>query len=219
MTYLQFYLKSFGDSRVKIRCILCIFTLSFLSPTTSYTQINVNSVSVHFGAIRTLFPAISYYSGHLYAFYPELQVGGRFFTHLAGWTVYWGYWTDGVEEPFPVMDMTSYSYSSHIVGTRLTFFPTRGDESSPHPIGIFVGISHHFIAARCIGGSVYNGNPEQNYTRTSNTIEIGLNIRFPILSPLGIMGEVHQYFPIDNSEIDRIQKYRRAYKIGFVLSL
>jgi hypothetical protein len=196
---------------MRTRITLSTIVLSLLCSAITLGQLSVNNVSANLGTIRTLVGDDDSYSEYRSAFYPELQIGGSFFTRAAGWTIYWCYWTDGIERALPVADMITYSFTSHIVGTRLTFFPAQTSEHWALPVGIFAGVSHHFIAGRNVGGSGIIGKPGEDFTRTSNTVEIGLNIRFPIVSPLSIRGEVQQFVRIDNDDFDRRQKNRRAY--------
>ncbi|MDP2885349.1 MAG: hypothetical protein Q8P51_10055, partial [Ignavibacteria bacterium] len=107
---------------------------------TTLAQLSMNTVSVNVGTIRTLFPDYSYYQDYQYSLYPEVQIGGDFLIPSLQWTVYWGYWTDGLEKALPVADFVTYSYRSHIVGARFNFLPAKLLPHWPIPIGFFTGV-------------------------------------------------------------------------------
>jgi hypothetical protein len=191
---------------------------NLVSVSTTLAQLSLNSASVNVGTIRTLFPNDSRYTDFQYAFYPEVQVDGDFLASFVGWTVYWGYWSDGLENALPVADMVSYSYSSHIVGARFSFLPAKLLDHWPLPIGIFAGTAHHFIAARYIGGFGLDGNPGHEFTADATTVELGLNAEVQVLGPIGIRGEIQQFIPLRSDYFDRLQKNRRVYKLGLAFT-
>lgn len=183
---------------------------------TTLAQLSLNTVSANFGTIRTLFP--DYYQNYQYAVYPEVQIGGDFFIPSIRWITYLGYWTDGVDKPLPIADHVTYSYSSHIVGTRFNFLPAQLLHHGPLAIGVFTGLAHHFISRKYVGGSGLDGRPGQDFAGNANTLEIGFNAEVEVLGPIAVRGEVQQFVPLGSEEFDRLQKNRRAYKVGLAFT-
>jgi hypothetical protein len=185
---------------------------------TTLAQLSLNAVSANVGAIRTLFPDYSFYEDYQYSVYPEVQIGGNLFIPSVRWIAYWGYWTDGVEKALPVLDFVTYSHSSHIVGVRFNLLPAKLLPHWPLPIGVFTGVAHHFIAGRYVGGFGFVGRPGQDFTDDANTLEIGLNAEVDVLGPIAIRGEIQQFIPLGSDYLDRMQKSRRAYKVGLTFT-
>lgn len=197
--------------------IIIVLTLSFVGVTRTYAQISLNTLSANVGTIRTLFPNYSPYEDYQYSFYPELQVGGDFLTPSIQWIVCWGYWMDGVKKAFPVADMVTYSYSSHLLGARFNIFPGKLLPHWPLPVGVFTGLAHHFISGKYVGGFGLDGRPGRDFTRSGNTFEAGINAELEALGPIAVRGEIHQLFPLGNEWLDRMQKNRRAYTVGLAV--
>src|SRR5512146_2985313 len=84
-----------------------------LLPASAAAQVNVSSVTARLGVIRTLQIGTDD-GGHMWAIYPELQVGGVFFTPSMSWGLSWGYWTDGLDHGFDWVDHVTYSQKGHI---------------------------------------------------------------------------------------------------------
>jgi len=184
----------------------------------STAQVNVGSLSAKIGTIKTFFFDASTYKNYQYAVYPEIQIDGRFFADYLTWDAYWGYWNDGLEETFFV-DSWTYSYSSHIVGARLSFSPQQAADHWLIPLDLFAGLAHHFIRARYVGGYDWYGKTGSDFAEGSSTAEIGLRAHINVVGPLAVVGEAQQFFPLGNSYFDQLQKGRRAYKIGVSLSI
>ena len=94
-----------------------------------------------------------------YAFYPEVQISSKLLSFgsskisLEG-GLHWGYWNDGVREPSSsCADCITYSYSSHIVGSRLYAVL----EALPVTLSLLGGLSYHFISAEYVGGRGVSG--------------------------------------------------------------
>jgi hypothetical protein len=198
---------------------LLVIGLVLISVKATFAQLDLSTVAVKLGAIRTLFDKALPYRDYQYALFPELQVGGPFFTRSLDWSFYWGYWSDGVDRPLPIKDAPTYSYSSHILGVRITFLPAMAGKEMPVPVGIFAGIASHFIRARYVGGSDLMGNPGRDYSKTSTTAEIGVNAFVQLRRRLSVTAELQQYFRLESDSFGRRQTNRRAYKIGLVASL
>lgn len=129
-----------------------------------------------------------------YAFYPEVQLLNDFFAisenkASVGGSIYWGYWTDGVDELSSCADCLTYSHSSHIIGTRLIM----ALNAFPIPVTAFVGISRHFISADYIGGSDLLGNTGSDFEDALNTFEVGLRVLVPVSQNFHVGGNYQHY--------------------------
>ena len=183
-----------------------------------FAQITIDNYCVSIGRIRTTHGSEPLYSNYQYAFYPELQIGGKLIVPYITWAVYWGYWTDGVTEPFPVADMPTYSNHTNILGMRIGYLPSVSTPNGPLQIQVFGGFSHHFISQQWIGGFGLSGDGGSDYKENMNTLDIGLSASFPIFGQFRMKGEFQQYFPISADENIRYL-YQQAYKVGFIYQL
>ena len=190
--------------------VVVLFALLFI-PITALPQVDISSLTVRMGATRTLWPDISPYSGHMWSFYPELEIGGRFIVPCLSWGASWGYWSDGIDEAYPAMDMTTYSSSSHIVAARIGFQPQRLDSHWPIPVMIFTGVAQHFIEQKYIGGG---GEGRKDISEKSTTAFAGLGFSIPVGTYLSIKAEALQFIPVGDSRIDYLQKNRRTFTLG-----
>lgn len=132
-----------------------------------------------------------------YSFYPEIQLSNDFFEIsevkvTVGGSIYWGYWTDGVDNLSNCVDCITYSYSSHIVGARVMTVL----EALPIPITTFAGISRHFISADYIGGSDFSGKTGNDFKDGINAVEVGIRLQIPISQRLNIGGNYQYYIPL-----------------------
>lgn len=188
--------------------ILALFVILFSSHPAP-AQLTVNSVSLNAGTIRSL-SAESWTNNH-WKFYPELQLGGDLFVAPFRWTMYWAYWSDGFQK-VPFYYWSVYSYSSHIIGARVQVVLPRA------PLGVFVGISQHFIARTYLGGTNdFPGKPLTDISANATTFELGLNGEVELCQPLALRLEVHQLFPLGDRPFEGVQKDRRAYTGGIAV--
>jgi hypothetical protein len=196
------------------RVIISIILTSLLLHFSAIAQVDLSSITLKVGSIRTLLSD----EGYQYALCPELQIGGSFLTKYFNWGIYWSYWDDGLDKVL-WKDAVIYSYSSHIVGLRMSFSPIKCIDNWYIPIDIFGGIAHHFIKRKYVGGIDWNGIVGTDYASGTTTGEVGLMAHVNITGLLSIVAEVQQYFPFGNNDFDRLQKDRRAYKIGLSYSI
>jgi hypothetical protein len=193
-------------------------------------QVDVSSISARVGTIRTLWRDNPVYSEHLWSLYPELEIGGRFFKPYLSWGASWGYWSDGINEVLPVMDMVTYSQAGYILSLRIGFHPQLADEHWPIPVIVFGGLSHHLIKTTYIGGWDIGARRDQGssdhyadaplglgvtvpHDRVT-TAHLGLGVTVPLVEMLSLEAEAQQFVPFGSSEGDKAQKDRRAFKVG-----
>jgi hypothetical protein len=193
---------------MKTRITLIVIFVNTLFIYLASAQLSLDTYSANLGMIRT-----TYSSYPKYVFYPELQLGGNLFTSSFRWSGYWGYWTDGIDQPFSAPDMVTYSRQIHILGIRVAFFPARGI------IGIFGGVARHLTSVHYVGGFGFDGRPGHDFDESVSTIEIGINADLPLFGPFNIRGEIHQFFPVGERSNDREQQGRIAYTIGLEYKL
>jgi hypothetical protein len=191
---------------------LFIFNLS------ANAQTNISSISVRIGSIETF----SEFNNYQSVLNPELQIGGLFLTNYFNWGVYWSYWNDGIDNNiFKTLtpENAIYSYSSHIVGLRLSFSLTHIDDKWIIPIEIFAGVAEHFIKAKEIVPPWYSVGIGSDYSKAVTTFELGLSLPIHIVGQWSILAEAQQYFPLGSSANDQLQRDRIAYKVGLSYSL
>jgi hypothetical protein len=180
-------------------------------------QVNLSSVTVRLGAIRTLQTKTDD-GGHLWALYPELQVGGVLFTPSVSWGLSWGYWDDGLNQAINWMDYTTMSQNGHIIALRAAFEPQKADSHAPIPLKIFAGLAEHIIFDHYIGGAGVNGAHLPDSTYYSTTLCAGLSLAFPLSSLLQLEAEAEQFFPFTSGRYGDAEKGRRNFKLGVVFN-
>jgi hypothetical protein len=196
------------------RVLGSVIVALFLFNLSSNAQIDISSVSIKLGSIRSL-SGYAYYKSVLN---PELQIGGVFISKYFGWSVYWSYWDDGSFENI-LSEGPIFSFSGHIVGLRMSFSLTHIDDNWIIPIEIFAGVAEHFIKAREIYPIYYSIRIGSDYSKTATTCELGLSLPINIIGSWSILAEAQQYFPLGSSVSDKMQRDRRAYKVGLSYSL
>jgi hypothetical protein len=185
--------------------------INLVGVSTLTAQLNLNNISANIGVINTLYSDL--------VIYPEVQIGGNVIIPSIRWTIYWGYWIEGINKPIIGSDYVTYSYNSHILGTRFTLMLSKLSDNLDLPFGIFIGASHHFISVKYIGGAGIDGKPGHDATIGTTTLEVGLNAEVQAFGPVYFRGEIQQFIPIGNDYYDRLQKNRRTYKIGLAYIL
>jgi hypothetical protein len=206
-------------SMSKHRSSVVLFFAMLFIPLNALSQVDISSVTVRLGAIRTLWIDITPYPGHMWSVYPELEIGGQFIVPCLAWGASWGYWSDGIDKAIPIPDMTTESSSSHIVAARIGFQPQRLDNHWPIPVEIFTGVAQHFIKQKHIGGSHYFGEGGNTSSETSATPFAGFGFSIAISTCLRVKAEALQFLPIGGRPIDELQKYRRAITLGVGVAL
>jgi len=202
-------------TQFKVNLIWAIF---LVLSTRSLAQPNLSYWSVKVGVIRNLQESGYPFPYDTYSNYPELQIGGALLpsNYLKyGW--YFGYWDDGVDEPFPIPDGITYSYNSFIIGGRLDFIPGAHRADLIVQPGIFVGLSHHFIWADYVGGSGFNGVVGQDFRRELNYFEFGFTVSRNLSKSVQVVLEAQQAKRLGEDEFNFPQK-RRSLKVGIVYS-
>lgn len=192
-----------------LRIALLVFSVLILYKQGVEAQVTISSVSLRAGCIET---RTGQYKTEM-LLYPELQIGGRFFTDYFHWEFYGSYWDDGISEPFNYPDYITYNFSARIIGCRIGFLPANVDETWRIPLEVFVGFAEHFYKAKYIGGSGYAGDIGYTYSTTMPTFELGLSVPVKLFDHIELQLEGQQYFPLEEQH-HQIQHDSWAFKIG-----
>jgi hypothetical protein len=203
---------------MKTRRVISIAAALLLVSPAVQAQLKNFSVSARAGMIRTLWTQMGETSVPLWAFYPEIRIGGIFFVPYLSWGVSWGYWSDGIEKALPVMDMATYSQSSHVAAVRIGFHPRILDSRVPIPISVFAGAAEHFVTYEYIGGTSLTGEGGRNSADQSFSVFFGAGFSFPVLSIMKLEAEAQQFIPFGSGEMNQAYKNRRVVTIGFSVS-
>ncbi len=197
------------------RCSISLATIVFLLVGTgsSPAQIDLSTVLARAGVIRTLDPSHQSLSESRWTFYPEVEIGGRFFASSLSWGVSWGYWDDDGD------NYSNYADKSHIVAVRLSFLP---QVLAPHwliPLKLSGGVAEHFIYRDRVGIWMETASSpvpwRQEGAFQSTTLFAGLGLSFNLSSTLRLEAEAVEHFPVsDQPPIDYEQEYRLAFTLG-----
>lgn len=194
-----------------------VVTVCLLVSAAAVAQPNLSTASVKIGSIRNLFSEDV--SSGQFSFYPELQIGGKLTSEQIEWALYWGFWNDGLSETNGQNGTTNFSQTSHILGGRIYFrTPNVFGNGYPVDIGFMTGYSHHFVQSQVVDAEDNEELPAADGVKSElNNIEFGLMIGFSLFGPVKLIGEIHQFIPI-NAEGVNLPANRRAYKTGLAIS-
>jgi hypothetical protein len=175
--------------------------------TNSPAQLDMSTISTRAGVIRTLVYEYAP-SKFQWAFYPEIEIGGTFFTPSISWGVSWGYWSR-VDDEYVV-----FTDKSHVVGVRFSFLP---QVAAPHfliPLKLSVGIADHFITRtvderkRGTDWDLFPHRWEGDFHSTSFFAGTGLSLR--VSQQLRIEAEVADHlalsdqYPVGTAQSNRL---------------
>lgn len=172
--------------------------LILLSSFAAYAQVNISKVGFSAGLVGSYHYDFENTSGP--ALYLELKTGGIFFEEYFEWELHTGFWDDGINEPHPIADHITYSYSSLIVGTRIIYFPQKGLKKFPIPIHFIGGFSTRLIDKDYVGGFDLSGNEGNNKSFTLLTADFGVGINYELFNKLRLHSEFEFYLPINGNQ-------------------
>ncbi len=201
------------------RLVAILLLALILLPTQSQSQIDLSFVTAPAGAIRTESFDNGMSGGYLWSFYPEIEVGGHFLARYLLWSASWGYWSDGIDKPYPYMDYVTYSRQGHILALRIGLQLQTLAPHFPLPLTVSLGSAYHVSKQTYIGGSDFNGKTGTNSTEQTTTGLVGLGFSFPLFSRIDLSAQAFQFIPFGNDPIDHAQTNRRAFTLGLALSL
>lgn len=149
-----------------------------------------------------------------YTLYPELQIGGSLAGTFADWRLFWGHWDDGIEEPFPGMDLVTYSHSGHVLGARLLLFARRLIPTWQFPIHMALGLSHQFVDGNYVGGHDLAGNAGEDFSDEVTYVEAGCGLSLSVSDVTRGRFEVSRHVPLGEFEATNSEDARWAFKAG-----
>ena len=176
-------------------------------------QINISRVSIDLGIIRNY--QYDFGNDKLYAFYPEVKIGGQFLTNYSEWEFFTSYWNDGIDEVFNITDAATYSYSSFIVGSRLYFYPNRILQNFPIPIYFTSGLSYHKVYEQYIGGGDFVGNHRNDNSFDLLTFNLGFGVYFNLIDKLRLRIDTNAFIPFKRNDIIYNFGTNGTIKLGF----
>lgn len=201
------------------RLVAILLLALTLLHTQSQSQIDLSSVTARAGAIRTESFTNGLRGDYLWSFYPEVEVSGHFLAGYLFWSASWGYWSDGIEKPFPYMDYVTYSRQGHILALRVGL---QVQDLAPHfpiPLTVSLGTAHHISKVTYIGGSDYAGKTGTSSSEQTTTGLLGLGLSFPLFSRIDLSAQALQFIPFGSETIDQVQTGRRAFTLGLALQI
>ena len=187
------------------------FILTFMLSVNAQT--NISRLSIDLGIIGNYQDGFG--NNKVYAFYPEVKIGGQFLTNYSEWEFFTSYWNDGIDEVFNVRDAATYSYSSFIVGSKLYFYPRRILQNFPLPIYFTSGLSYHKVYEKYIGGSDFVGNYRNDNSFELLTFNFGLGLYFNLIDNLRIRIDTNVFIPFRKNYIIFNYGSNGTVKLGF----
>jgi hypothetical protein len=192
-----------------------VVVLLVFASNSALAQLSPNSVGLHLGAIQPVGYDIAD-QAPAFAFYPELQIRGDLPLNKINWLIRWGYWDDRVEEPYPVMDWYTYSYSSHILSLQLAYLPEA--PGLPFNVQLAAGASGHIVSKRLVGGSGWTP-PEPNSRESTISFDLGFQASRPVVDPIRVVAEFRYFIWPGNPDRLFIRENRFLLAVGLALSL
>ncbi len=175
-------------------------------------------VSLSYGSIRTFFNDNHVYEGYLFTDYYEVEVGREFNSGENYSSLYLAFWDDGVSKPFEIMDATTYSNSSIIIGGRFGMISSLLPKYLNVKTNLYFGLAHNFVKGMPVGGLDYGGQLGNEYSTNLNTVEVGLNLTYDIYGSFKILTGIQGIRQIGKNDY-WFDLTRSAFKIGLVYSL
>ena len=176
-------------------------------------QTNISRISIDFGIIRNY--QNDFGNDKLYAFYPEVKIGGQLLTKYFEWELFTSYWGDGVTNAFQLKYAATYSYNNITVGSKLCFYPCKVFEDFFWPLYLTSGISYHNVNEKYIGGSDFVGNHKNSNTFRLVTFDIGIGVYLQALEKLRFRIDTIAFIPFkDDNRLYNFGKVGTV-KLGF----
>lgn len=196
-----------------------IFLISLLLSSITIAEGIVNNliVSLNYGSIRTLFDNNHVYEEYLFTDYYEVEVGREFNSGENYSSLYFSFWDDGVSKSLEIMDATTYSNSSIIIGGRFGMISSLLPKYLNVKSNLFIGFARNFIKGTPIGGFGFTGVSGEEYSTNLNTVEVGLNLIYNIYGPFKILTGIQGIRQIGKNDY-WFEPTRSAFKIGLVYS-
>ena len=194
------------------KLVLLLFIVILIQPISA--QINFSKLSADVGIRRNIQSDITD-ELNKYFVYPEIQIGGKFIEKYLEWDLGWSYQDDGWNEPLPIADYITYSYSSHSVGAHLSFYPQNLSESFNFPVHLITGFSHHFVSKKYVGGYDFTGSSGTDDSYGVSTIDLGLGLNHNLMNTFRLRLDGIVYFPFPGEANSNVNNNISSLKLGF----
>lgn len=176
-------------------------------------QTNISRISIDFGIIRNY--QNDFGNDKLYAFYPEVKIGGQFLTNYSEWEFFTSYWNEGIDQVFNVRDAATYSYSSFIIGSKLYLYPSLILQKFPLPFYFTSGLSYHKVYEKYIGGSDFVGNHRNDNSFELLTFNLGFGLYINLIDKLRLRIDTNAFIPFKKNDIIYNYCTNGTVKLGF----
>jgi len=178
--------------RVNMKNVILYFLTLLVFGSNSFAQITISSLTFKVGAVRN-FQNVLWNNYNIYAFNPELEIGGKFISSYIQWGVNFSYWDDGIDEPLPIPHNETISYSNYSFGLRLITTPNIFKYSSnPINLSLVTGLDYN-IRNGTIISYINEPIPAEGFFQPY----LGLQLSYKILNEFSIMGEALGYINVD----------------------
>ena len=112
-------------------------------------QTNISRISIDLGIIRNY--QYDFGNDKLYAFYPEIKIGGKFITNYSEWEFFTSYWNDGIDEVFNIKDAATFHIRVlllvvNYIYTLVVYYRTFQYQSILFPVSLII----KFMIGKCI---------------------------------------------------------------------
>lgn len=184
----------------------------FFSPPLQ-AQTNFNKISVDIG-MKNGYQSGPFDESNKFSLFPQIQIGGNFLFNYLEWNLNWGYFDDGRDTEFNVRDFATYSYSSHIVGGYISFYPEKLTDGFSIPVYLLTGFSYHFVNEEYIGGNDFTGSHRDDNSFGVSSWDLGLGINYNIVKNLRFRLDGIVYVPLSEPESLELNRSSSSFKFG-----
>ena len=195
-----------------LKLVLLSSIVIFILPVSAQT--NISKLSADIGLKQNTHSAANDESNK-YIIYPEIQIGGKFIAMYLEWDIGWSYQDDGQNEPLPVADYITYSYSSHNVGAHISFYPQNLSETFSIPLHLITGFSYQFESRQYVGGYDFTGSSGTNDSYGISTLDLGIGLNYNLMNNLRVRLDGIVYFQFLEDENIGTKNNSSSLKLGF----
>ena len=178
--------------------------LILLVPLSIRSQVDISRLSLDFGIARNY----QFGGDHLYSLYPEIKLGGKFYSEILEWEILLGYWDDGItKELSQIMDHTTFSHSNLTFGSKFYFLPGR----LKFHLFLSGGFSYKYVYKKYIGGGFSMGKDSEIHLLS---MDLGVGFRYTANPKIRIRTELNAHLSILGN-IGHLSEYSNgSIKIG-----
>lgn len=161
---------------VKSKNILFII---ILISSLSYSQIDLNRVSINGGFVRNYRTSVMTETTH--SFVSQFSIGGDFFIKKLQWTVFVNYWKDDNSSLGNTIDFIEYSYKTFEIGFDFQYnFLKKEILFADHRFNLLIGLLNQNIDREYIKGLGLNGKAGTDDNSNYINLKYGISDRIKI---------------------------------------